>query len=268
DGSLKSIDTRDALKVPGVQQVLQLKPEPDQPLGVTPIAAAVAVLADNTWAALQGRDQLKLSWTPGKHRDVDTDKLRKAAQQRLDGDAAPTRIVRADGDVDKAEKQTWHHVEATYTQPFVAHATAEPINCIADIDDQNATLVVPTQAPQQALALVQRLTGLPAESIDIQVPRVGGGLGRRVDHDFVAEAVMLSRAAKKPVKLMWTRAQGLAHDYYRPSAVHKLKASLTDGRITSWRQQMASPSALANRGVATDRLWTSEASPDALPAGL
>ncbi|HET6586665.1 MAG TPA: molybdopterin cofactor-binding domain-containing protein [Oleiagrimonas sp.] len=268
-GSLASIDTHAALKVPGVEHVLQIKPEQGQPLGSTPIAAGVAVLAKNTWAALKGRDQLKLTWKPGADADADTDALLKSARDLLDSKSVPTTHVRVDGDVEKAEKQARHHVEAVYTQPFVAHATAEPINCTARIDERSASLVVPTQDPQQALALVQRLTGLPAERIDITVPRVGGGLGRRLDHDFVAEAVMLSKASGKPVKLMWTRGEGLAHDYYRPLTVHKLQASLDrHGRLIGWRQHMASPSALWHRGASDDHLWASEVDPDALPAGL
>ncbi|HET7268895.1 MAG TPA: molybdopterin cofactor-binding domain-containing protein [Oleiagrimonas sp.] len=268
-GSLASIDTTEALKVPGVEQVLQVKPESGQPLGHTPIAPGVAVLAQDTWSALKGFDKLKLTWQPGPHVDASTARLRDEAVKLLDSEAEPTTHVRSDGDIDKAEKQAHRHVEATYTQPFVAHATAEPINCTARVDADHASLIVPTQAPQQALALVQRLTGLSPDQIDIQVPRTGGGLGRRVDHDFVAEAVMLAKAAGKCVKLMWTREDGLTHDFYRPMAVHKLKASLDrDGHIIGWRQHMASPSALAGRSTPADRLWTSEVDPDALPAGL
>ncbi len=269
DGTLASIDTRAALAVPGVEQVLQLEPEPGQPLGTTPIAAGVAVLARDTWSALKGRDRLRLTWKPGDHAKADTDAMVKDAVELLDSQAVPTMHVRDDGDVDAAEKHHGWQVEAVYTQPFVAHATPEPVNCTARVDNDHARLVVPTQAPQQALALVQRLTGLSPAQIEIRVPRAGGGLGRRVDHDFVAEAVILARAAKKPVKLMWTRDQDLGHDYYRPLAVHKLRASLDRrGRVIGWRQQMASPSALWHRDTPADRLWTSEASPDALPAGL
>src|SRR5699024_1389641 len=130
--------------------------EAGQPLGHTPIAAGVAVLASNTWAALKGRDKLELTWKPGSDADASTDKLRKDAVKLLESQAVPTMHVRSDGDIDKAEKDARQHVEATYTQPFVAHATPEPINCTARIDSDHASLVVPTQAPQQALALVQR----------------------------------------------------------------------------------------------------------------
>ncbi len=268
-GQLATVDTADALKVPGVERVQQLKPESGQPLGATPIAPGVAVLATSTWAALRGRDKLKLTWKPGKTVEPDTAALVKEATDLLDSQSEPTMHVRRDGDLDEAGKHAVIRAEAVYTQPFVAHATPEPANCLADVGHDHARLVVPTQAPQQALALVQRLTGLSPENITIQVPRVGGGLGRRLDHDFVAEAVMLSKAAGKPVKLMWTRDQDLANDYYRPLAVHRLKAALDrHGRIIAWQQRMASPSALWRRDVPADRLWTSEASASAIPAGL
>lgn len=268
-GRLATVDTAAALKVPDVERVQQLKPEAGQPLGATPIAPGVAVLAHNTWAALKGRDALKLSWEAGKQTEPDTTQLFDDARELLDSQSEPTMHVRRDGDVEKAEKRAAQRVEAVYEQPFVAHATPEPINCLADIGHDRARLVVPTQDPQGALALVQRLTSLAPERIDIQVPRAGGGLGRRMDHDFVAEAVMLSKAAGKPVKLLWTRDQDLRNDLYRPLAVHKLKASLDRrGRIIAWRQRMASPSALWRRDVPADRQWTSEADANALPAGL
>src|SRR5699024_4746103 len=131
DGSLASIDTTEALKVPGVKQVLQVKPESGQPLGHTPIAPGVAVLARDTWSALKGRAKLKLTWTPGAATDASTAQLRDDAGKLLDSKAEPTPRVRHEGDLDKAEHQPHRHLEGVYTQPFVAHATPAPINCIA-----------------------------------------------------------------------------------------------------------------------------------------
>jgi isoquinoline 1-oxidoreductase beta subunit len=143
------------------------------------------------------------------------------------------------------------------------------MNCLVRLDKDQATLVVPTQAPQQAWAVVQRLTGLAPDRIAIEVPRVGGGYGRRLDHDYVAEAVMLAKAVDKPVRLMWTHEQGLAHDFYRPGCVHKLKAVIDrKRRVIAWEQRMASAPALAGRGVPADRLWTGEVGAGQLPAGL
>ena len=269
DGRLERIDTRAALAIPGVRKVLQLQPEADQPLGVTPIAHGVAVLADDTWSALRGRDALKISWTQGPSAHASTDALEQSALALLQSQAVPTRLVREDGDFEAAAKQAAHRVEATFSQPFVAHATAEAMNCLVRIDADRVQVVVPTQSPQEALTVVQRLTGMDASRIDIEVPRAGGGFGRRLEHDFLAEAVLLAKAAGAPVKLVWTRQQDLQHDFYRPGAVHRMQALLDrHRRIIGWEVRKASASALAGRDVPADRLWTSEADPDAPPAGM
>jgi isoquinoline 1-oxidoreductase beta subunit len=269
DGSLASIETAPALAVKGVVKVIPLKPEAGVQRGQTAIAPAVAVLAENTWAALRGMAELKLEWKPGASAGEDSGKLEAQAIALLDTDSAPTTRVRDDGDLKAASRKAARRVEATYVQPWLAHATPEPMNCLVRLDKDQATLVVPTQAPQQAWAVVQRLTGLAPDRIAIEVPRVGGGYGRRLDHDYVAEAVMLAKAVDKPVRLMWTREQDLTHDYYRSGTVHKLKAVIDRKRhVVAWDQRMASASALAGRGVAADRLWTSEVAADQLPAGL
>ncbi|KGI77282.1 xanthine dehydrogenase family protein molybdopterin-binding subunit [Oleiagrimonas soli] len=268
-GTLDSIDTQSALAIPGVRRVLQFQPEAGQPLGSTPIANGVAVLADDTWAALRGRDALKLSWKPGKQADASTADLEQRARDLLQSQAEPTRHVREDGDFAEIAKHAPHHVEAMYVQPFVAHATAEPMNCLVRIDTDRIRVVTPTQSPQEALTIVQRLTGMNAERIDVQVPRAGGGFGRRLDHDFLTEAVLLAKAAGTAIKLVWTRDQDLRNDFYRPGALHRMQAVLDRRkRIVGWNVRKASASALAGRDVPADRLWTSEARPDALPAGL
>lgn len=268
-GKLDRIDTADALKVPGVKQVLPIEPEPHQTLGNTPLAPAVAVLATDTWSALRGREALKVVWKQTGRADEDTATMLKQAQALLDSDSEPTTHVRTDGNLEQTFKQARQHVESTYVQPFVAHALAETMTCIAEVGSQHARLVIPTQAPQQALALVQRLTGLTPKQIEIDVPRAGGGFGRRAEQDFVAEAVMLAQAAGHAVKLHWSREQDLQHDLYRPAAVHKLSAAIDrHRRIVGWRQHKASPSMLTGRGVSADRQWTSEVERDALPAGL
>jgi isoquinoline 1-oxidoreductase subunit beta len=276
NGSLESVDTAEALKVPGVVQVVQIQPEKGQLLGTTALAPAVAVLAESTWAALQGRAKLKLGWKPDERKEVNSSVLEQQAIALFEGDAAATATVRNDGDIVLAKKKAARTLEATYYQPWAAHATAEPMNCTVRIDPGNSAVVeLSTQAPRQAYAVVQRLTGLKATQIDIRVTRGGGAFGRRMDHDYVAEAVMIALADKpdgmknRPVKLLWTRDEDLTHDVYRPLAVHRITASI-DGRkrITGWNQRMASPSAQWRRGVPDNRLWTSELVADQLPAGL
>lgn len=269
DGSLASIDTSAALAVKGVLKVIELKPEPNVPAGQTAIAPAVAVVADTAWAALQGRKQLKLSWKPGASAGESGAVLEQQATSLLDSDAAPTARVRNDGDVDAAGKKAARRLDATYYQPWLAHATAEPMNCMARVDKDKAVLIVPTQAPQQAWSVAQRLTGFLPEQIEIRVPRIGGGYGRRLDHDYVAEVMMLAKALDKPVRLLWTPEEDLTHDWYRPASVHKLSAVIDrKRRVTAWNLRLASASALVRRGVPDDRLWTSELDADQLPAGL
>ncbi|TAM58482.1 MAG: xanthine dehydrogenase family protein molybdopterin-binding subunit [Rhodanobacter sp.] len=270
DGTLERIDTADTLAVKGVVKVMQLTPEPGQPWGSTVIAPAVAVLAEDTWSALQGRQKLKLEWKPGASGSESSAALEQQAVALLaDNTATPTARVRNDGDVDAAGRKAARRLQASYYQPWLAHATAEPMNCLVRLDKDHARAIVPTQAPQKAWAVVQRLTGLAPAQIEIRVPRVGGGYGRRLDHDFVAEAVMLAKAVGKPVRLLWTREEDLGHDYYRSGSVHQFNAIIDrKRRVIGWNQRMASASALAHRGVPDNQLWSSELQADQLPAGL
>jgi isoquinoline 1-oxidoreductase beta subunit len=269
DGELEQLDKTAALAIKGVINVVELKPEPKVPPGQTVIAPAVAVIAETMWQALQGRSALKLSWKPGASGKEDTGALEQEATSLLNSDSAPTTRVRDDGEVDKAGKKAARRVEATYYQPWLAHATSEPMNCLVRLDKTSATLYVPTQAPQQAWAVVQRLTGFAPDQIDIRVSRVGGGYGRRLDHDYVAEAVLLAQAVSKPLRLFWTRDEDLTHDYYRSGFVHKFSAIVDAKRhIYAWNQRVASASAQNGRGVSSDRLWTSEVDVNQLPAGF
>ncbi|RDS84599.1 xanthine dehydrogenase family protein molybdopterin-binding subunit [Dyella monticola] len=269
DGELTGLDSSAALAIKGVMKVVELKPDPKLPPGETVIAPAVAVIAKTTWAALQGRRALKLAWKPGASGTESSAALEQQATGLLNSDAAPTTRVRDDGDIDKAKRKAARRVEAVYYQPWLAHATAEPMNCLVRLDKTSATLYVPTQSPRQAWTVVQRLTGLAPDQIDIRVPRVGGGYGRRLDHDYVAEAVLLAKEVDKPLQLFWPRDEDLSHDFYRSGCVHKLNAIVDAKRnIIAWNQRMASASALTGRGVSSDHLWTSEVGANQLPAGL
>jgi isoquinoline 1-oxidoreductase subunit beta len=269
DGELQQLDKTATLAVKGVIDVIELKPEPNVPPGQTVIAPAVAVIAETTWQALQGRRALKLTWKPGASGKEDTGAIEQEATSLLNSDSAPTTRVRDDGDVDKAGKKAARRVEATYYQPWLAHAVNEPMNCLVRLDKTSATLYVPTQAPQQAWSVVQRLTGLAPDQIDIRMSRIGGGYGRRLDHDYVAEAVLLAKAVSKPLRLLWTRDEDLTHDYYRSGFVHKFSAIVDAKRhISAWNQRVASASAQNGRGVHSEQLWTSEVDVNQLPAGF
>jgi isoquinoline 1-oxidoreductase subunit beta len=269
DGELDQLDKGPALAIKGVIDVVVLRPDPKLPPGQTVIAPAVAVIAETTWLALQGRRALKLNWKPGASGKESTADLEQQATSLLNSDSAPTTRVRDDGDIDKAGHKAARRVEAMYYQPWLAHAVSEPMNCLVRIDKTGAVLYVPTQSPQQAWTVVQRLTGLPPDQIDIRLSRIGGGYGRRLDHDYVAEAVLLAQHVDKPLRLFWPRDEDMTHDYYRSGFVHKFNAIVEAKRhIIAWNQRAASASALTGRGVPSDHLWTSEVGVNDFPAGF
>ncbi|MGE7138035.1 molybdopterin cofactor-binding domain-containing protein [Luteibacter sp. NPDC031894] len=275
-GALDTADRDAAGKVTGVYAVIDIAPEANQPPGMTAQAPAIAVLARDTWSALRGRAALQATWKPDANPEPAASALEQQAVQAFDDETVVPATVRNDGDIAATRKKAARALEATYFQPWVAHATAETPNCVVRLDPgTSVTVVAATQSPRQVYTVVQRMTGFRPDQIDIQVPRGGGGFGRRLESDYVAEAMAIALAKKpdeirnRPVKVLWTRDDDLARDYYRPLAVHRLNASLDRKKqIVGWHQRMASPSSLAGRGTPDDRLWQSELVADALPAGL
>jgi isoquinoline 1-oxidoreductase beta subunit len=267
-GTLRNLDGTEAGALMGVEKILTI-PRPDAalPLGTRPLGAGVAVLADSAWTALRARDLLKIEWQAGAELAQGDGALAAQADALFGG--VPTTPVRNDGDYDHARKLARHVVDARYRIATVAHAELEPPNCLVRLGADRAEIVAPVQNPRGALEVVQRLTGLKPAQIEISLPRSGGGFGRRLDNDHVAEAVLLAKAAKKPLKLIWTQADAFAHDPYRPFATIDLEATLDRKKaITGWRQRVASTSRLAGRGEQPNRLWLSEVHPDDPPAGL
>ncbi len=266
DGELQQMDDRAARAVDGVEKILVISARDTLgALGTAPLAPGVAVLARDTWAALQGRAQLDLRWRARHGGEASTAALLQQADTLLKG--APSAHVLVRGDVAKALHAAPRQLEAEYQVPFVAHATMEPMNCLAHVTGERAHLIAPTQEPRAALEVVRRLTGLDPGNILIELPRIGGGYGRRLDNDYVAEAVLLAKAAGKPIKLMWTREDDLTHDLYRPFGLHRLRAGLDrKGRILAWQHQLASTSRLWHREVPQSALWQSELQADTWPA--
>ncbi|QWT20401.1 molybdopterin-dependent oxidoreductase [Bacillus sp. NP157] len=275
-GTLDQADRAAATAIEGVYAVVEVTPEQGQQAGMAAQVPALAVIATDTWCALKGRDALKATWKPGANQEPSSGDLEKKALALFDDETATPNTVRNDGDVATARKKAARALEATYVQPWVAHATAETPNCLVRLDpDTSVTVIAATQSPRQVYSVVQRMTGFRPDQIDIRVPRGGGGFGRRLEQDYIAEAMAIALAAKpkdiqnRPVRVLWMRDDDLTHDYYRPFTVHRLNASMDKKKgITGWHQRMASPSALANRGTPPDRLWQSELVADALPAGL
>ncbi len=234
-GSLASCDDSQARKVAGLVDVIELPRIPDVRL-----PASVAVLGEHTWAALQGREALKIEWKAADGTPESSAALAASAQALLDA-AKDGIVVRRDGDAAKTRKQpARHRLEARYELPLLAHAMMEPAGALIEIKQDGARLVAALQDPDGASRLVAKLTGLQRKVIHIEMPRGGGSFGRRLDNDCVAEAVIIAKAAGKPVKLMWTREDDLQHDRYRPYGMHALAASLdARNRIAAWSHHCA-----------------------------
>ncbi len=235
-GKLKSFDAAKAKAVPGVIDVF-----PVDPVGSSAFTAGgLVVLADSSWAAMQGRKALQVSWDEGPHASESSDSLR---QQFLANAAQPGKIVRNDGNADAAISSASKKVDVVYEFPFAAHATMEPMNCTVHIRPDGAEAWVPTQAPQWAQDVIAGVSGLPKESVIVHTTLMGGGFGRRYMGDFVMEAAQVAKITHKPVMVLWTREDDMQHDFYRPSSYHRLSGAVdTNGNLAAWKHFQTSTS--------------------------
>ncbi len=267
DGALESFDDRAARAVPGVVDVVAIPgPKPGEPLAEN-LAAGVAVLARSTWAALRGRAALKVRWQPGPHVQESSASFAAQCERLLD---SPGRVVRSDGDLEAALQQAARTVQATYRVPFASHAPMEPPNVVVQIENGRARVIGSQQSPGAAPRRVLNHTGIPRDRVEVRMTRAGGGFGRRLSSDFVAEAVLIAKASGRNVKLMWTRDDDLRHDFYRPAGHHRLTAALdAGGRVTGWHHKLAGASKYFRRAdIKPEDDWTSELYVDDFPARL
>ena len=228
-GKVKSFDATKTKSVPGVRDVFAI----DAIAKGAFTAGGVVVLAENSWAAMQGRNALDVAWDEGPHASESSETLHK---QFLENAATPGKVVRNDGDAEAALAGAAKKVEATYEFPFAPHATMEPMNCTVYIGPDKAEAWVPTQAPQWAQDVIAGVSGLPHESVSVHTTLMGGGFGRRYQADFVMEAAQVAKASGKPVMVLWTREDDMQHDFYRPASYHKMQAALgTDGALAAWK---------------------------------
>jgi isoquinoline 1-oxidoreductase beta subunit len=254
----KDVSDSAALAVPGVQRVIPVEGSRN-PTGVGP---GIAVVADSTWAAIRGCRALGVTWEGAEA--VGTAELFAGLASALERGG---KVLRNDGDVDAAFTAAARTVEAVYELPFLAHVPLEPPNCIADVRSDRCEVWVPTQDPGDVLAIVVATTGLPADRITVHPARSGGGFGRRLMVDYAGEAALLSQRAGAPVQVVWTREDDLSHDFYRPAALHRMRAALdASGRVTAWAQHIVNPSRYAYAGATRVGPEASEMYVDDFPA--
>jgi isoquinoline 1-oxidoreductase beta subunit len=235
-GKVKTVDDRETLKVAGVHQTIGIDafkpPAAFQPLG------GVAVIADNTWAAFQGRKKLKITWDNGPNESYDSVEYKKELRETAH---KPGKLIRSVGDSDKTFPTT-NVFEADYYVPLLAHAPMEPMVALAEFKDGKVTAWAPTQNPQAVQAIVSSELGIPKEDVICHVTLLGGGFGRKSKPDYVAEAAVLSKKLGRPVKVVWTREDDIKFDYYNAVAAMYLKAAVDDkGKPTAWLQRSVFP---------------------------
>jgi isoquinoline 1-oxidoreductase subunit beta len=236
-GKVKSYDDQEALKVTGVRQTISIdpfKPPPAfQPLG------GVAVIADNTWAAFQGRKKLKVVWDNGPNETYDSAQYKKELQETA---RKPAKVIRSEGDVDAAFAKGGKMMEAEYYVPLLAHASMEPLVALAEFRDGKVTAWAPTQNPQAAQDIVSTELGITKENVICHVTLLGGGFGRKSKPDYVAEAAVLAKKVGRPVKVVWTREDDTKFDYYNAVAAMYMRATVgADGKPTAWLQRSVFP---------------------------
>jgi isoquinoline 1-oxidoreductase beta subunit len=236
DGQPVSFDAAAAKLVPGVVALHVLKNTEHGGRIILPncpnFVSGVAVLASNTWAALEGARKLEVEWQMPDERD-DIDDLMQQFEHALDGESL---VVRRDGGDDDIDTD----IDAVYRLPYLAHVPMEPMNCTATVDGDRAEIWAPTQNPPMAAEAVAKVLGIPQENVTIHVMRSGGAFGRRYYADFIMDTVLLARQFRRPVKVVWSREDDVRHDYFRPASVQRVRASARDGRLSRWQQKVVS----------------------------
>jgi isoquinoline 1-oxidoreductase beta subunit len=237
-GKLVSYDAAAAMKVPGVVQVVEIEGTPPpsefQPLG------GVAVVARNTWAAIKGREALKITWDDGPNAAYDSTAYRAALEKSA---RSPGKVVRDLGNVETGMAGAARRLQAEYYIPHMAQTPMEPPAATARIVGDRCEVWAATQAPQATRDRVAKRLGFPLDRVTVNVTLLGGGFGRKSKPDYVVEAALVSRAMKgAPVKLTWTREDDVQHGYYHTVSVEHLEAGLDSaGKPLAWLHRSAAP---------------------------
>jgi isoquinoline 1-oxidoreductase beta subunit len=223
-GKVASFDATKAKTMPGVRDVIQ-------------ISTGIAVVADNTWNALQARNAVEVKWDEGPTAAMSSDSIWKMYAAATE---TPGVVAKKVGDADSALPGAAQKIEAIYQAPFAAHCTMEPMNCTADVREDRVDIWAPTQFQTPAQGIAAHIAGVKPEQSFVHTTYLGGGFGRRGWSDFVTDACETSKAMKAPVQVTWSREDDMQHDYYRPASYVKLAAGLgADGNPVAFTARVA-----------------------------
>jgi isoquinoline 1-oxidoreductase beta subunit len=237
-GKLVSFDSKDAMKVSGVERVMEVQgwpwPSKFQPLG------GVAVIARNTGAAIKGRDALKIVWDDGPNGKYESTAYRKELEEAA---RKPGLVVRKEGDVDAALKGADKVIVGEYYLPHLAHVSMEPPVAVANVKDGKAEIWAPVQSAGGTREDVAKTLGIPEANVTVNVTLLGGGFGRKSKCDFALEAALLSKAIGSPVKVQWTREDDIRNGFLHTVSAERIEAGLDkSGKVIAWRHRSVAPS--------------------------
>ncbi|NDG14458.1 MAG: xanthine dehydrogenase family protein molybdopterin-binding subunit [Betaproteobacteria bacterium] len=236
-GSYQSLDDAVVKTMPGVKKALAVPPL----YGST---TAVAVVAQTTYQAMQGLRKLPVEWSPGKASDISDATVQTRFKEALDSNSGFTYF--SEGDADRAIAASKKTVQAEYSAPYLAHAAMEPLTCTVWFKDGAAEVWASTQITDLARHVVAKVLGISSDKVQLHLTLLGGGFGRRLEMDVIAQAAFIAKACEgSPVQTLWDRTQDLQHDFYRPAAASRFTAALDDnGQLTAWHNLSASQAVL------------------------
>lgn len=230
-GKVSALDDKDSKKISGVSYVGKIGD------------SAVAVVADSVWEAMEGRRVLNVTWVNGPNKNLNTAAVMASLKQAASRKSVSLYLV---GDPAKASGR---HVSAEYELPFMAHAPMEPGNCTAHYHGTKCELWAPTQVPQDCRDSVATAIGLDPDQVKVNVTLMGGGFGRRLEHDYAVEAALVSKAINAPVKVIWTREDDMRFSTYRPASLHQLSAAVDgSGFPVALTHRIIAPSISGQKG--------------------
>jgi CO/xanthine dehydrogenase Mo-binding subunit len=230
-GKVSGFDDKESKKISGVSYVGKIGD------------SAVAVVADSVWGAMEGRRTLNVSWDEGPNKDLNTAGVMASLKQA--GTKKGVNLYSAG----EPAKVSGRHISAEYSLPFMAHAPMEPGNCTAHFEGTKCELWAPTQVPQDCRDSVATAIGLDPDQVKVNVTLMGGGFGRRLEHDYAVEAALVSKAVSSPVKVLWTREDDMRSSTYRPASLHQLSATLdASGLPVGLTHRIIAPSISGQKG--------------------